>query len=873
MSQVPPEVLIHILKHLHTPRDLYHSLLVSRSWCECSVELLWHRPSFTRLSTLVKMMRVLSRGDQTFTYSRFIRRLNFLFLGADLTDALFCRLAQCDHLERLTLVNCNSISEDALFRVLPCLPNLVAIDLTGVIETSDQIIIGLASAARRLQGINLAGCRQVTDAGVYALSSSCPLLRRVKLSGVDQVTDGPVSALAKSCPLLLEIDLNNCKRITDISVRDIWTYSTHMREMRLSQCVELTDAAFPAPVKPQVTPRNNPFPTAPHSQDEGLPPLVIPRPLDHLRMLDLTGCALITDDAVDGIISHASKIRNLVLSKCIQLTDRTVENICVLGKHLHYLHLGHAANITDRSIKTLARCCTRLRYVDFANCVLLTDMSVFELSSLPKLRRIGLVRVSNLTDEAIYALAERHSTLERIHLSYCDQISVMAVHFLLQKLHKLTHLSLTGIPSFRKPELQQFCRQPPQEFNMSQRMAFCVYSGSGVAKLRSFLTDLFNTITEDMNADDDETEYDDDFDEGFVEGAMDADMEGGMDGDVDEDFMHDGRYNFHHTPQPASSTLRMHHHPEIITPISHHPELTMQRDMTLRPSHVSIASSPAVFSANSQPPPAPYALNPQPVAGPSNPVIRRPRFGYQPVIEIPTSPPQSDVASNRSTGTQSNGAGFFRTYQEPSSSSGRSNGALTPDYNFAELGHGRGAEHDNIDHIGPPPHQLGRHGFTSTASFNAAAGPSAQGITQVMHSANFDFRRGQNPERHALMMEQVKMTNNYYLTPSAGSSDHLVPWPPMRTEPLYDVPSHNGQESQESGQATLSPPTDPRDTEGRGRSVRRSLRNTFHAAEHFFFGRGSTSNGQVPESSVSNPWTPGNVNSTGDAAGHGGQPR
>jgi F-box and leucine-rich repeat protein GRR1 len=89
-------------------------------------------------------------------------------------------------------------------------------------------------------------------------------------------------------------------------------------------------------------------------------------------------------------------------------------------------------------------------------------MSVFELSSLPKLRRIGLVRVSNLTDEAIYALAERHSTLERIHLSYCDQISVMAIHFLLQKLHKLTHLSLTGIPSFRKPELQQFCRQPPQ---------------------------------------------------------------------------------------------------------------------------------------------------------------------------------------------------------------------------------------------------------------------------------------------------------------------------------------------------------------------------------------------------------------------------
>ena len=83
-------------------------------------------------------------------------------------------------------------------------------------------------------------------------------------------------------------------------------------------------------------------------------------------------------------------------------------------------------------------------------------MSVFELSSLQKLRRIGLVRVNNLTDQAIQALGERHSTLERIHLSYCDQISVMAIHFLLQKLPKLTHLSLTGIPAFRRAELRKF---------------------------------------------------------------------------------------------------------------------------------------------------------------------------------------------------------------------------------------------------------------------------------------------------------------------------------------------------------------------------------------------------------------------------------
>lgn len=369
MSHLPPEILIHILKHLHSPRDLYNALRVSRSWCECSVELLWHRPSLSKVPTLVKMMQVLSRNDQTFTYARFIRRLNFLFLGGDLTDSLFSRLAQCDRLERLTLVNCASISDEPLARVLPCLPNLVAIDLTGVAECTDRAIVGLASVAKRLQGINLGGCRKVSDRGILALANNCPLLRRVKLSGVDLLTDDSVSALAKNCPLLLEIDLNNCKRITDQSVRDIWLHSNHMREMRLSHCTELTDAAFPAPLRPDshTPPANNPFPTSTTKFTEELPPLVLTRSFDHLRMLDLTACSLISDDAVEGIIAHAGKIRNIVFSKCTKLTDRTVEIICRLGKHLHYLHLGHAAQITDRSVRTLARCCTRLRYVDFAS--------------------------------------------------------------------------------------------------------------------------------------------------------------------------------------------------------------------------------------------------------------------------------------------------------------------------------------------------------------------------------------------------------------------------------------------------------------------------------------------------------------------------
>lgn len=485
MSTIPPEVLIHILKHLHWPRDLYNALRVSRAWCSCCVELLWHKPHFAKADIVQKLSLVLNSPEQTFSYASFIRRFNLTPLGSAAKDNFLVGVERCTRLERLTLVNCENVSGEALARILPHCPMLVALDLTGVVDTRDDALVGAASAAKRLQGINLTGCRNVTDVGLMALATNCPLLRRVKLSGVSALTDAPICAMARGCPYLLELDLNQCQNVTDVAIREIWTHSMHMREIRLAHCVELTDAAFPAPPKPeaqQVAEQANPFPAsaARLADSQTLPPLVVHRRLEHLRMLDVTACGQLTDDAIDGVISRAPKIRNLVLSKCIQITDRSVENICKLGRYLHYLHLGHAAHITDRAVRTLARSCTRLRYVDFASehlvlslhmflmltaesdCTHLTDMSVFELSALPKLRRVGLVRVNNLTDEAVFSLAERHATLERIHLSYCEQISAMAIHFLLQKLHKLTHLSLTGIPAFRQPELQQFCREPPK---------------------------------------------------------------------------------------------------------------------------------------------------------------------------------------------------------------------------------------------------------------------------------------------------------------------------------------------------------------------------------------------------------------------------
>ncbi|KAF5360623.1 hypothetical protein D9756_004615 [Leucocoprinus leucothites] len=509
ISRVSRGILINIFTHVSLTKDLLHCVLVSKTWCESAVEVLWYKPTFPKYSTLVKMSTVLGSTGHTFTYSHFIRRLNLLNLATSLRDDVLVKFIRCDRLERLTLANCKGASGELFEQIFARFEHLTAIDLTNCIQTMDSTLISLAHTAKRLQGINLTGCRGVSDNGILALAEYCPLLRRVKLSNVSKITEASVIALAKNCPLLLEIDLDHCTLVTDIGIRSLWQHCTNMREIRLSHCPELTDCAFPA--SPQIEIRV-PLDTDPfispsnHDPTQSLPPLALNQSFEHIRMLDLTACSKITDDAIEGIVSHAPKIRNLVLSNCGLLTDRGIEAISKLGRFLHYLHLGHANKITDRSIRILARSCTKLRYIDFANCTLLTDMSVFELSTLPKLRRVGLVRVSNLTDEAIYALAERHATLERIHISYCDQITAMAIHFLLQKLRRLTHLSLTGIPAFRDPSLQQYCREAPKEFNMAQRSAFCVYSGRGISQLRDHLAELFDDMNESSATDEPDAE-------------------------------------------------------------------------------------------------------------------------------------------------------------------------------------------------------------------------------------------------------------------------------------------------------------------------------------------------------------------------------
>ncbi|KAK9790478.1 putative F-box domain-containing protein [Seiridium cardinale] len=480
-ATLPSEILISIFSRLSSPSDMFRCMLVSKRWARNVVEMLWHRPTCTTWTKHQLICQTLGLENPTFTYPDFIKRLNLATLSRQVNDGSVTPLAACTRVERLTLTNCTALTDAGLMALVQNSPHLLALDISQDDKITEQSVFAIAENCPKLQGLNVTNCKRISNESMMKLAERCRYIKRLKLNDCDQLNDNSIMAFANNCPNILEIDLHSCRNIGNEPATALLARGQSLRELRLANCDLIDDSAFLS------LPSNKMY--------------------EHLRILDLTCCARLTDRAVEKIIDVAPRLRNLVLAKCGNITDAAVYAISRLGKNLHYVHLGHCRHITDDAVKRLVHCCNRIRYIDLGCCQHLTDESVTRLATLPKLKRIGLVKCSNITDESMYALAKANqrarsrrdangnvvtdyhhsSSLERVHLSYCVNLTLPSIIRLLNACPKLTHLSLTGVTAFLRDDLETFCREAPSDFTEHQRQVFCVFSGPGVTGLKRYL--------------------------------------------------------------------------------------------------------------------------------------------------------------------------------------------------------------------------------------------------------------------------------------------------------------------------------------------------------------------------------------------------
>ena len=473
LLNLPTEILLHIFHYLDR-KDLYCLLTVCREFADLIVEILWFRPnmqsdsSFKKIKGIMELPRELTHWN----YRKFIKRLNLSFMTRLVDDSVLELFTGCPKLERLTLVNCNKLSSAPITAVLQNCERLQSIDLTGVANIHDDIILALAENCSRLQGLYAPGCGEVSEAAIIKLLKSCSILKRVKFNSTNNITDETIKAMHENCKSLVEIDLHNCPNVTDKYLKRVFLDFYQLREFRISNAAGITDGLLGL-----------------FSSDICL---------DKLRIIDIAGCNAITDKLIEKLVLYAPRLRNIVLSKCMQISDASLRALSQLGRSLHYVHLGHCGLITDFGVASLVRSCHKIQYIDLACCTQLTDWTLVELASLPKLRRIGLVKCNLISDSGILELVRRRGEqdcLERVHLSYCTNLTIGPIYLLLKNCPKLTHLSLTGISAFLKSEITQYCREPPADFNEQQKNSFCVFSGHGVSQLRNHL----NKVMEDRS--------------------------------------------------------------------------------------------------------------------------------------------------------------------------------------------------------------------------------------------------------------------------------------------------------------------------------------------------------------------------------------
>ncbi|KAI5394337.1 F-box protein skp2a [Lathyrus oleraceus] len=138
-----------------------------------------------------------------------------------------------------------------------------------------------------------------------------------------------------------------------------------------------------------------------------------------LRKLNISGCSAFSDKALAYLASLCRKLKVLNLCGCVKaVSDTALQAIGHYCNELQFLNLGWCEQISDVGVMSLAYGCPDLRTLDLCGCVLITvlssccslfaaDESVIALANrCPHLRSLGLYYCKNITDRAMYSLAQ-----------------------------------------------------------------------------------------------------------------------------------------------------------------------------------------------------------------------------------------------------------------------------------------------------------------------------------------------------------------------------------------------------------------------------------------------------------------------------------
>ncbi|KAB7503555.1 F-box/LRR-repeat protein 20, partial [Armadillidium nasatum] len=310
---------------------------------------------------------------------------------AEITCAALSK--HCPRLVRLHLDSCPQISDSSLKDIALGCRNLDWINISWSENITPNGIEELAQGCNKLQGFVGKGLKMLNDQALIALATHCRDLQHVNLHSCSSINDRGVIALAENCPNIRYLCLTLCSHLTDASLLVIAQNCPQLETLEVASCSLFTDSGFQALARVSIVY----FFRKAMIQILSFVIVVITfvffftnfQTCRMLEKIDLEDCVLITDTTLSHLALGCPRLEKLSLSHCELITDEGIRHLGVSPcstEHLAVLELDNCPLISDASLDHLLSC-HNLQRIELYDCQLITRGGIKRLKShLPNIK-------------------------------------------------------------------------------------------------------------------------------------------------------------------------------------------------------------------------------------------------------------------------------------------------------------------------------------------------------------------------------------------------------------------------------------------------------------------------------------------------------
>uniref|UniRef100_K3WLI9 F-box/LRR-repeat protein 15-like leucin rich repeat domain-containing protein n=1 Tax=Globisporangium ultimum (strain ATCC 200006 / CBS 805.95 / DAOM BR144) TaxID=431595 RepID=K3WLI9_GLOUD len=199
--------------------------------------------------------------------------------------------SELEHLHSLTLSECPQLDGSALVSLLT-MKNLRKLALDQMERLTDEFMCELSENLPDLEEISISRCSQLTNRSVVAILENCRGLKAIDISDLHQLSDECFQPIRDHGHSLRKVSMRGCIGMTDVAIEHLaFGANKYLEVLEMSSVAEATDLSIMALKECCAS---------------------------NLRVLDVSFCRKISEDALGAFTDESEALTSLVLWGCTQ---------------------------------------------------------------------------------------------------------------------------------------------------------------------------------------------------------------------------------------------------------------------------------------------------------------------------------------------------------------------------------------------------------------------------------------------------------------------------------------------------------------------------------------------------------------------------